>query len=58
MADTTQTVARKRNYYHQIMQKAQQLGDQTLVRIILKKKLAYLSVASAVSSAEFSNFQR
>ncbi len=50
MADTPQAVARKGNYYHQIMQKARQLGDQTLVRIILKK-LARLGRAGAMSTA-------
>jgi len=50
VADTHQTIERKRNYYLQIMQKAKQLDDQTLVRMILKK-LAYLGITNAVPSA-------
>jgi hypothetical protein len=41
--DTPKTIACKRNYYLQIMEKAKQIGDQTLVRMILKK-LAYLGI--------------
>ena len=31
------SVEQKRNYYLQIMQKAQQLNDQNLIRLIMKK---------------------
>ena len=37
MADTFGSVLQKRDYYLQIMQKAQQLNDQTLINLILKK---------------------
>ena len=37
MAESSPAVARKRNYYLQIMQTARQMDDQNLVRIILKK---------------------
>ena len=37
MAESSQAVTRKRNYYLQIMQTARQMDDQNLVRIILKK---------------------
>ena len=50
MADTSGTVAQKRDYYLQIMQKAQQLNDQMLIKLILKK-LARLGMTSAVSAA-------
>lgn len=49
MADTFEAVAQKRDYYLQIMQKAQQLNDQMLIKLILKK-LARLGMTSAVST--------
>ena len=49
MADKFGAVAQKRNYYLQMMQKAQQLNDQILIKLILKK-LAGLGMASAVST--------
>ena len=49
MADTFGSVAQKRDYYLQIMQKAQQLNDQLLIKLILKK-LARLGMTSAVSA--------
>ena len=49
VADTFGTAAQKRDYYLQIMQKAQQLNDQILIKLILKK-LAHLGVTSAVSA--------
>ena len=50
MADTIGVAAQKRDYYLQMMQKAQQLNDQILVRLILKK-LARLGMTGAVSTA-------
>ena len=50
MADTSGNVAQKRDYYLQIMQKAQQLNDQILIKLILKK-LAHLGMTKAVSTA-------
>jgi len=49
VADTFGTVAQKRDYYLQIMQKAQQLNDQILIKLILKK-LSCLGMTSAVSA--------
>ena len=49
VADTFGTVAQKRDYYLQIMQRAQQLNDQILIKLILKK-LAHLGMARAVSA--------
>ena len=49
MADTFGAVAKKRDYYLQMMQKAQQLNDQILIKLILKK-LARLGMTSAVST--------
>ena len=37
VSDTFGSVLQKRNYYLQIMKKAQQLNDQTLINLILKK---------------------
>ena len=37
MTESFETVARKRDYYLQIMQKAQRLNDQNLIRLVLKK---------------------
>ena len=45
MADTHESVEQKRNYYLQIMQKAQQLNDHVLIQLILKK-LALLGAKS------------
>ena len=49
VADTFGTSLEKRDYYLQIMQKAQQLNDQILIKLILKK-LARLGMTSAVSA--------
>ena len=49
MNDTYQTAARKHQYYMQIMRKAQQLNDQKLIRLILKK-LTHLGRAGTVST--------
>jgi len=49
VADTPQTFERKRDFYLQLMRKAQLLDDQVLVKIILKK-LAGLCTAGAVST--------
>ena len=50
MADTFGAVAQKRDYYLQILQKAQKLNDPILVNLILKK-LVRLGLTNAVSSA-------
>jgi hypothetical protein len=50
VSDIYEAVAHKRAYYLKIMQKAQQLNDQTLIRLILKK-MARLGLANAVSTA-------
>ena len=50
MAHKSESVARKRDYYLQIMQKAQQLNDQPLINLILKK-LAHLGLSNAISTA-------
>jgi len=50
VADTPQTYERKRDFYLQLMRKAQLLDDQVLVKMILKK-LAGLGTAGAVSTA-------
>ena len=50
MADKSESVARKRDYYLKIMQKAQQLNDQALINLILKK-LAHLGLSNAISTA-------
>jgi len=50
VADIFGAVAQKRDYYLQMMQKAQQLNDQILIKLILKK-LARLGMTSAVSTA-------
>ncbi|MGD9081012.1 MAG: hypothetical protein PVG96_16805 [Desulfobacterales bacterium] len=49
MADKCETVAHKRDYYLQIMQKAQELNDQPLINLILKK-LAHLGLSNAFST--------
>ena len=49
MADSLGSVAQKRDYYLQMMQKAQQLNDQILIKLILKK-LALLGMTGAVST--------
>ena len=49
VTDIYQTAARKHQYYMQIMRKAQQLNDQKLIRLILKK-LADLGRTAAVST--------
>ena len=49
MADTVGTVNQKRYYYLQIMQKAQQLNDQILIKLI-SKKLVGLGMTSAASA--------
>ena len=50
MSDKHQGVAQKREYYLKIMQKAQQLNDQILIELVLKK-LARLGMTSSVSTA-------
>jgi len=50
VADTFGTVIQKRDYYLQIMQKAQQLNDQILIKLI-SKKLVGLGMTSAASAA-------
>ena len=50
MSDLIDAVEQKRDYYLQIMQKAQQLNDQPLINLILKK-LAHLGVTGAVSTS-------
>ncbi len=49
MSDASGTVAQKYEHYLQIMQKAQQLNDQILVKLVLKK-LARLGMTRAVSA--------
>ena len=49
MSDTPQLDEQKREYYLQIMQKAQQMNDKKLIRLILKK-LARLGRASAATT--------
>ena len=49
MADIFGAVTQKRDYYLQMMQKAQQLNDQILIKLIVKK-LARLGMTSAVST--------
>jgi hypothetical protein len=46
VSDIPEGVAQKRDYYLQIMQKAQQLNDQILIKLVLKK-LARLGMARA-----------
>jgi hypothetical protein len=50
VADKFESVAQKRDYYLQIMQKAQQLNDQPLINLILKK-LARLGLSNTFSTA-------
>jgi hypothetical protein len=50
VADKFESVAQKRDNYLQIMQKAQQLNDQPLINLILKK-LAHLGLSNAISTA-------
>ncbi len=50
MVEPFEGVAHKRDCYLQIMQKAQRLNDQNLIRLILKK-MARLSLTNAVSTA-------
>jgi hypothetical protein len=50
VSDSLEAVEQKRDYYLQIMQKAQQLNDQPLINLLLKK-LARLGMTSAVSTA-------
>ena len=49
MDETFGTVAQKRDYYLQILQKARELNDQILVRLT-SKKLALLGMTAAVST--------
>jgi hypothetical protein len=51
VADAFGSVIQKREYYLQIMQKAQQLNDQILIKLVLKKlvRLGMTSAASATS---------
>lgn len=50
MSNSFEAVEQKRDYYLRIMQKAQQLNDQTLINLILKK-LAHLGLTNAISTA-------
>ena len=50
MADTFEASPQKRDYYLQMMHKAQQLNDQLLIRLI-SKKLARLGMTGAKSTA-------
>ena len=50
MAGTFEANAQKRDYYLQIMQKAQQLNDQILIKLLLKK-LAHLGMTNSVFTA-------
>ena len=50
MADTPMDAAQKHDYYLQMMQKAKQFNDQLLIKLI-KKKIARLGLASAVSTS-------
>ena len=49
MADTLIDVSQKHDYYLQMMQKAKQFNDQTLIELI-KKRMVGLSLAGAASS--------
>ena len=51
MADTVGSATQKRDYYLQILQKAQKLNDQMLIKLILKKliRLGMTGVSSATS---------
>jgi hypothetical protein len=49
VADTFGSVLQKRDYYLQIMEKAQQLNDQILIQLVLKK-LGRLGMTSADST--------
>jgi hypothetical protein len=49
MADTIGSVAVKRDYYLQMMQKALKLDDQILIKLILKK-LTRLGITGGVSA--------
>ena len=49
MADTLGTFTQKHDYYLQIMKKAQELNDQILIKLILKK-LTRLGITGAVST--------
>ena len=49
MADTFGTFTQKHDYYLQIMQKAQKLNDQKLIKLILKK-LTQLGITGAIST--------
>ena len=50
MVEPFEAAARKRDYYLQIMQKAQRLNDQMLIKLILKK-MTRLGLTNAVSTA-------
>ena len=50
MLDTPGIAAQKRDYYIQMMRKAQELDDQILVKL-LSMKLARLGITGAVSTA-------
>jgi hypothetical protein len=50
MAESFEAVYHKRDYYLQIMQKAQRLNDQMLIKLILKK-MTRLGLTNAVSTA-------
>ena len=50
MIDTKQPAAQRRDYYLQMMLKAQQLNDQGLIRLILKK-MADFSTPGTLTTA-------
>ena len=50
MIDTKQPAAQRRDYYLQMMLKAQQLNDQGLIRLIVKK-MAGLGMPGALTTA-------
>ena len=50
MADTLIDVSQKHDYYLQIMQKAKQFNDQTLIKLI-NKRIVDLSLAGAASTS-------
>jgi hypothetical protein len=50
MVEPPMDVAQKHDYYLQMMRKAKQFNDQTLIELI-KKKIARLGLANAVSTS-------
>ena len=52
MADTFGSVTQKRDYYLQMMQKAQELNDQILIKLILKKLIRLGGTGAASTTGE------